>query len=230
MTMAVTDPMAIIGFVVFDRDGEEVGEVEGVFMGPEEPDWAVLLLPTGRYVLVPLADADIYEDSLDLPFTAAQVHGAPLQQRALPEDLTQSQRRSSSPPTSPAVPDRCPRRRRRPRNRAARSPPPPSTSPNRRPPPPSSRANGWPPPGRRQRARRRRPRLRPLRRRPDPGIAGVLSDVQTFARRRPGAFLLGAAAVGVVAGRAVRAAKAEDPETTKPPVLPRRTGTTRGGR
>ncbi len=62
------------------------------------------------------------------------------------------------------------------------------------------------------------------------GIAGVLSDVQTFARRRPGAFLLGAAAVGVVAGRAVRAAKAEDPETTKPPVLPRREGTTLGGR
>ena len=91
MTMTVTDPMAIIGFVVFDRDGEEVGEVEGVFMGAEAPDWAVLLLPTGRYVLVPLADADIYEDSLDLPFTATQIQAAPLQQRVLPEDLTRSQ-------------------------------------------------------------------------------------------------------------------------------------------
>ena len=52
------------------------------------------------------------------------------------------------------------------------------------------------------------------------GIGGVLADVQTFARRRPGAFLLGAAAVGVFAGRAVRAAKAKDPETPDPPVLP----------
>ncbi len=70
LTMAVTDPMAIIGFVVFDWNGEEVGEVEGVLMGAEAPEWAVLLLPAGRYVLVPMADADIYEDSLDLPFTA----------------------------------------------------------------------------------------------------------------------------------------------------------------
>ena len=60
-------------------------------MGPEEPEWAVLLLATGRYVIVPLAEANLYEDSLDLPFTAAEVQGAPLQQRSFPEDLTQSQ-------------------------------------------------------------------------------------------------------------------------------------------
>ncbi|MHB1533102.1 MAG: hypothetical protein ACYC1D_00510 [Acidimicrobiales bacterium] len=37
------------------------------------------------------------------------------------------------------------------------------------------------------------------------GISSVLDDVQSFARRRPAAFLLGAAAAGFGIGRAVRA-------------------------
>jgi gas vesicle protein len=36
------------------------------------------------------------------------------------------------------------------------------------------------------------------------GVEGVLSDVQNFARRRPGAFLLTCAAAGFVAGRLIR--------------------------
>jgi hypothetical protein len=36
------------------------------------------------------------------------------------------------------------------------------------------------------------------------GIDGVVNDVQDFARRRPGAFLLGCAAAGFVAGRLIR--------------------------
>jgi vacuolar-type H+-ATPase subunit H len=39
------------------------------------------------------------------------------------------------------------------------------------------------------------------------GISGVLDDLQTFARRRPGAFLLGAAFVGFGVGRVVRSEK-----------------------
>lgn len=41
----------------------------------------------------------------------------------------------------------------------------------------------------------------------DQGLTGVLDDVAVFARRRPGAFLLGTAAAGLVVGRAVRASK-----------------------
>ena len=320
MTMVVTDPMAIIGFVVFDRDGEEVGEVEGVFMGPEEPDWAVLLLPTGRYVLVPLADADIYEDSLDLPFTASQIHEAPLQQRVLPEDLTQSQEdeltayfAGGSRPVAEAASTAKDQGRQLASTAVDRSHQVASTAKQQsRQVASTAKAHG-------QQVLRStteqarqvattakeqaaevstqvsdqvgtlleetktrleeqaatgasrlgeqlqrlgeealalsdgRPAEAPtvqgyVKRAADTlldaadrayglsddvqtrGIAGVLSDVQTLARRRPGAFLLGAAAVGVVAGRAVRAAQAEDPETTNPPVLPRRTGTTRGGR
>jgi hypothetical protein len=36
------------------------------------------------------------------------------------------------------------------------------------------------------------------------GVEGVITDVQDFARRRPGAFLLGCAAAGFVAGRLIR--------------------------
>lgn len=320
MTMAVTDPMAIIGFVVFARDGEEVGEVEGVFMGAEEPEWAVLLLPTGRHVLVPLADADIYEDSLNLPFTAAQIGGAPLQQRVLPEDLTQSQEdeltayfASGSGPAAQAASTAKDQGRQVASTAVDQSQQVASTAKQE-----SQRVASTAKAQGQQVLRSTadhasqvattakeqaaevstqvsdqvgnlleetkahieeqaatgasrlgeqlqrlgeealalsdgRPAEAPtvqryVKRAADTlldaadrayglsddvqtrGVGGVLSDVQAFARRRPGAFLLGAAAVGVVAGRAVRAAKADDPETTPAPVLPRRAGTTRGGR
>jgi len=44
------------------------------------------------------------------------------------------------------------------------------------------------------------------------GFSGVLDDVQTFARRRPGAFLLGAAVLGFGVGRYVKAEMAERKE------------------
>jgi hypothetical protein len=45
------------------------------------------------------------------------------------------------------------------------------------------------------------------------GLGGVLEDVQAFARRRPGAFLVGAAIAGFGLGRAVRASSSEEPES-----------------
>lgn len=42
------------------------------------------------------------------------------------------------------------------------------------------------------------------------GVTGVLSDLQGFARRRPGVFLLGAAVLGVGVGRLVKAQSAQD--------------------
>jgi len=86
-----TDPMALVGFLAYDRDGQAIGEVEGVYMGAEEPEWAALLLPGGHFVVVPLDSAEIYEDSIELPFTAAEVASAPLQQAELLEDLTADQ-------------------------------------------------------------------------------------------------------------------------------------------
>ena len=48
------------------------------------------------------------------------------------------------------------------------------------------------------------------------GLGGVLEEVQAFARRRPGAFLVGAAVAGVGVGRAGRAAKGEAEEPPAP--------------
>ncbi|MDP9072382.1 MAG: hypothetical protein M3N68_14080, partial [Actinomycetota bacterium] len=42
------------------------------------------------------------------------------------------------------------------------------------------------------------------------GLEGLVSDVGSFARRRPGAFLVGAAAVGFGVGRVVRGALSDD--------------------
>ena len=57
------------------------------------------------------------------------------------------------------------------------------------------------------------------------GFSGVLGDVQSFARRRPGVFLLGAAALGFGVGRYVKAEAAErneqsDDQSDEQPALP----------
>jgi hypothetical protein len=59
------------------------------------------------------------------------------------------------------------------------------------------------------------------------GVSGVLEDVQSFARRRPGAFLLGAAVIGFGVGRYVKAEAAErrelqDSEPALPPTQTQR--------
>jgi ElaB/YqjD/DUF883 family membrane-anchored ribosome-binding protein len=52
------------------------------------------------------------------------------------------------------------------------------------------------------------------------GFDGVVDDVQTFARRRPGAFLAIAAASGFVAGRLFRGAQASSSSETPAPAAP----------
>jgi hypothetical protein len=48
----------------------------------------------------------------------------------------------------------------------------------------------------------------------------LLGDVRDFARRRPGTFLLGALAAGVVAGRLTRAAKGAASDSSSPSYSP----------
>jgi hypothetical protein len=54
------------------------------------------------------------------------------------------------------------------------------------------------------------------------GLGGVLQDVQAFARRRPGAFLVGAAVAGFGLGRAVRASSSDESESNPPAGAARR--------
>lgn len=57
------------------------------------------------------------------------------------------------------------------------------------------------------------------------GVNGVLDDVQNFARRRPGAFLMGAAVVGFTSGRLLRSSASggggAEPADNAPPPTPR---------
>lgn len=50
------------------------------------------------------------------------------------------------------------------------------------------------------------------------GLSGVLDDLQSFARRRPGAFLAGAALAGFGIGRVVRASSDDDQTAASRPV------------
>jgi hypothetical protein len=49
------------------------------------------------------------------------------------------------------------------------------------------------------------------------GVDGVVSDVQDFARRKPGVFLLGCAAAGFVAGRLIRGGAASSQGSSSSP-------------
>jgi len=320
----VTDPMALVGFMTFDRDGAEVGEVEGVYMGDEAPEWASVLLPTGTFVVVPLAEADVYEDSIDLPFTAAEVQGAPFQDEDLLEDLTEEQEaqlaayfsgngHSDGPSAAEAAATAKEEGRKvastavdqttevaavakdegqrvaatakaqgqqvlqattehageivaSAKEQAAQVADQASVEARNLLEETRSRLEEQTATG----AQRLGEQLQRLGEealalsegRPDEaptmqgyakraadtlldcadrayglsddvqtrGIGSVLGDVQTFARRRPGVFLLGTAALGLVAGRAVRASKSDEDGGYEAPALPRRAGAARGGR
>lgn len=64
------------------------------------------------------------------------------------------------------------------------------------------------------------------------GAEGLLEDLQTLARRRPGSFLLGAGVAGVVVGRLVRSAAAggHQPSTEEPSPASTAAGRAGGGR
>ncbi|CAA9268510.1 MAG: hypothetical protein AVDCRST_MAG76-3226 [uncultured Acidimicrobiales bacterium] len=324
MTMTMTDPMALVGFVAFDSDGVELGEVEGVYMGAEEPEWAALLLPSGLFALVPLIEAEIYEDSIEVPFTAGEVASSPLQQADLLEDLTEDQEEqlsayySTASGTMPAATSEVASTAKEQSRQVA------STAADHS----QEVASTAKEEGQRVASTAKEQGQQVLRStadqagevvvaakaqaaevadqasvqarnlleetrsrieeqsatgaqrlgqqlqelgeealalsegRPDEapnvqgyvkraantlldcadraygvsddiqtrGIGGMLSDVQTFARRRPGVFLLGAAGLGLVAGRAVKASKDEGDGAEEAPALARRPTTTRGVR
>ncbi len=89
----VSNPLSMIGYPVFDSEGTELGEVAGVYLDQStgEPEWAALRLTDGGVTVVPLAEAGLYEDSVDLPFDAQQVRAAPYQQHDLARELSPDQ-------------------------------------------------------------------------------------------------------------------------------------------
>lgn len=92
-TTNIPSPLSLVGHVAFDREGDELGEIAGVYLDRQssQPEWAAVRLVGGGITVVPLADAVVYEDSLEVPFTRQQVAAAPYQRRRLSRELSEDE-------------------------------------------------------------------------------------------------------------------------------------------
>lgn len=72
----------LYGARVFDRAGRFIGTVSDVFVDGPEATLAAIAVGTGlfkaRRLLIPAADATIGWQRIDLPYTSAQLRGAPV--------------------------------------------------------------------------------------------------------------------------------------------------------
>ena len=66
------------GAPVVSQDGEQIGEVEEIFVDNDtgKPEW-VCLTTGGKSVLVPLESADVQENAISVPYGVSQVRNAP---------------------------------------------------------------------------------------------------------------------------------------------------------
>src|SRR3712207_330962 len=66
------------GASVVSQDGEQIGDVEEIYVDNEtgKPEWAGLM-SGGKTVLVPLEAADVQENAISVPYPADQVRNAP---------------------------------------------------------------------------------------------------------------------------------------------------------
>jgi len=73
--------LAMRGKPVYDRSGEKIGSIEDIYIddATRQPEW--LGLGMGflglRHVIVPLADADLRDGALAIPYSKEQVKEAP---------------------------------------------------------------------------------------------------------------------------------------------------------
>lgn len=90
---SIPNPRSLLGYPVFDTDGAELGEIAGVYLdrGTGEPEWAALWLADGGVTVVPLAEADLYEDSAAIPYTRDQLEHAPYQRDELARELSEDE-------------------------------------------------------------------------------------------------------------------------------------------
>jgi uncharacterized protein (TIGR02271 family) len=81
MTIDITDPTTIQGLTVTGRNGEKLGEVDGVYLDndSQRPEWAAVKSGLfGTHVsLVPLATAEVSDNELRVPFDKDALRSAP---------------------------------------------------------------------------------------------------------------------------------------------------------
>ena len=75
------------GALVYDRDGQQIGQVAEIFPGGRDGDPLAVAVGTGlfaaRKVLVPLINAQVGWQRIDVPYMAARVTSAPVMPSSL---------------------------------------------------------------------------------------------------------------------------------------------------
>lgn len=87
---ATRDPQELVGELALDQNGEEIGEIKGIYLqnGTRQPEWAAIEVTGGEVTLVPLVGATPAEDGVWLPVEAGEVHGAPGRHADLPRQVS----------------------------------------------------------------------------------------------------------------------------------------------
>ena len=81
------------GELVVDADGQQIGNILGVYLDNEtrQPEWLALRLPSTAITLVPVAEASLGARGLQVPFAREHVLHAPYRQAQLAQAISEEQ-------------------------------------------------------------------------------------------------------------------------------------------
>lgn len=89
MTRSTAEPEELFGRLAIDRNGEELGSIEGVYLDPttQQPEWAAVRTGREELTIVPLAGAAVVDEGVRLPLDEELVRGAPGTGGAVPPEV-----------------------------------------------------------------------------------------------------------------------------------------------
>jgi len=89
--LTMPNPQDLQGQVLFDASGEEIGEIEGVYLdnATRAPEWAAVRLGPDALALVPLSEASRAAGGVMVDFDLETVLEAPFQLSALDNEVTE---------------------------------------------------------------------------------------------------------------------------------------------
>ena len=89
--LTMPNPQDLQGQVLFDASGQEIGEIEGVYLdnATRSPEWAAVRLGPDALALVPLAEASLAAGGVMVDFDLDMVLDAPFQLTGLDNEVTE---------------------------------------------------------------------------------------------------------------------------------------------
>lgn len=87
---ATTDPQELVGASALDENGDEIGEIRGIYLqnGTRQPEWAAVEVADGEITLVPLIGATPTADGVWLPVNNEEVLNSPARHEELPRQVS----------------------------------------------------------------------------------------------------------------------------------------------